>query len=222
MHSISKCRNGSDKKDCITSITSCGKPSEMLGRGESVMNGTGPYVMKPSMKDEMEKGKTEMKKHIRRIIIVSAIILSAALPGLKKLQPLEQKGVKLTKCTDGDTAHFMIDGQDTTVRFLAIDTPETKKPNTPVQPYGKEASRYTCDALSSAKEIRLEYEKEKTDMYGRNLAWVFVDDKLLQEQLIRKGYAKVAYLYDEYTYTDRLQKAEKEAKAQELGLWDKE
>ena len=85
-----------------------------------------------------------MKKHIRRIIIVSAIILSAALPGLKKLQPLEQKGVKLTKCTDGDTAHFMIDGQDTTVRFLAIDTPETKKPNTPVQPYGKEASRYTC------------------------------------------------------------------------------
>ena len=163
-----------------------------------------------------------MKKHIRRIIIVSAIILSAALPGLKKLQPLEQKGVKLTKCTDGDTAHFMIDGQDTTVRFLAIDTPETKKPNTPVQPYGKEASRYTCDALSSAKEIRLEYEKEKTDKYGRNLAWVFVDDKLLQEQLIRKGYAKVAYLYDEYTYTDRLQKAEKEAKAQELGLWNKE
>lgn len=202
------------------SITSCGKPSKMLGRGESVMNRTGPYVMKPSMKDEMET--EERKKHIRRIIIVSAIILSAALPGLKKLQPLEQKGVKLTKCTDGDTAHFMIDGQDTTVRFLAIDTPETKKPNTPVQPYGKEASRYTCDALSSAKEIRLEYEKEKTDKYGRNLAWVFVDDKLLQEQLIRKGYAKVAYLYDEYTYTDRLQKAEKEAKAQELGLWDKE
>lgn len=45
-----------------------------------------------------------MKKHIRRIIIASAIILSAALPGLKKLQPLEQEGVKLTKCIDGDTA----------------------------------------------------------------------------------------------------------------------
>lgn len=161
-------------------------------------------------------------KKIRRIIIVSAIALSAALPGLKKLQPLEQEGVKLIKCTDGDTAHFKIDGQDTTVRFLAIDTPETKKPNTPVQPYGEEASRYTCDALSSAKEIRLEYEKEKTDKYGRNLAWVFVDDKLLQEQLIQKGYAKVAYLYSDYKYTGRLQKAEKEAKAQELGLWDKE
>ncbi|MCR0385232.1 thermonuclease family protein, partial [[Clostridium] innocuum] len=114
------------------------------------------------------------------------------------------------------------DGRDTTVRFLAIDTPETKKPNTPVQPYGKEASQYTCDALSSAKEIRLEYEKEKTDKYGRCLAWVFVDDELLQEKLIRKGYAKVAYLYDEYTYTGRLQKAEKEAKERELGLWDKE
>ena len=51
---------------------------------------------------------------------------------------------------------------------------------------------------------------------------MFVDDELLQEKLIRKGYAKVAYLYDEYTYTDRLQKAEKEAKERELGLWDKE
>ncbi|RHV56862.1 thermonuclease [Clostridiaceae bacterium OM02-2AC] len=160
-----------------------------------------------------------MKKHIRRIIIASAIILSAALPGLKKLQPLEQEGVKLTKCTDGDTAHFMIDGQDTTVRFLAIDTPETKKPNTPVQPYGKEASRYTCDALSSAKEIRLEYEKEKDDKYGRCLAWVFVDDELLQEQLIQKGYAKVAYLYGDYKYTGRLQEAEKKAKAERLGIW---
>ncbi|MCR0293482.1 thermonuclease family protein [[Clostridium] innocuum] len=160
-----------------------------------------------------------MKKNIRRIIIVSAIVLSAALPGLKMLQPLEQEGVKLTKCTDGDTAHFMIDGQDTTVRFLAIDTPETIKPNTPVQPYGKEASQYTCDALNSAKEIRLEYEKEKNDKYGRNLAWVFVDDKLLQEQLIQKGYAKVAYLYGDYKYTGRLQEAEKKAKAERLGIW---
>ena len=160
-----------------------------------------------------------MKKHIRRIIIASAIILSAALPGLKKLQPLEQEGVKLTKCIDGDTAHFMIDGQDTTVRFLAIDTPATKTPNTPVQPYGKEASRYTCDALSSAKEIRLEYEKEKDDKYGRCLAWVFVDDELLQEQLIQKGYAKVAYLYGDYKYTGRLQEAEKKAKAERLGIW---
>ena len=84
------------------------------------------------------------------------------------------------------------------------------------------SKRYTCDALSSAKEIRLEYEKEKDDKYGRCLAWVFVDDELLQEKLIRKGYAKVAYLYDEYTYTGRLQKAEKEAKERELGLWDKE
>ena len=65
----------------------------------------------------------------------------------------------------------------------------------------------------------MEYEKEKDDKYGRCLAWVFVDDELLQEQLIQKGYAKVAYLYGDYKYTSRLQEAEKKAKAERLGIW---
>lgn len=48
---------------------------------------------------------------------------------------------------------------------------------------------------------------------------MFVDDELLQEQLIQKGYAKVAYLYGDYKYTGRLQEAEKKAKAERLGIW---
>ena len=48
---------------------------------------------------------------------------------------------------------------------------------------------------------------------------MFVDDELLQEQLIQKGYAKVAYLYGDYKYTSRLQEAEKKAKAERLGIW---
>lgn len=128
--------------------------------------------------------------------------------------------VSLAECVDGDTAKFYIIGKKETVRFLAIDTPETKHPTKKEEPYGYEASNYTCNSLKKATKIELEYdEKAKRDKYNRILAWIFVDDILLQESLINKGYAKVAYLYDEYIYTDILEKEEKEAKLKKVGRW---
>ena len=142
--------------------------------------------------------------------------------------------VKLSKCVDGDTAKFIINGKEYSTRFLAIDTPEVKHPKKKVEPYGKEASKFTCDSLTNAKEIVLEYDDNSTeeDKYGRKLAWIFVDnelfehygtssddDELLQEKLITKGYAKVAYLYDDYKYTNRLKIKEKEAKKKKNGIW---
>lgn len=129
-----------------------------------------------------------------------------------------KKAVEFSKCTDGDTAHFLIDGKDTTVRFLAIDTPEYTKEK---EPYGKEASAFTCDAIKHANQIHLEYDdgSDKTDKYGRDLAWVFVDGKLLQKMLVEEGLAEVAYLYGDYSYTDELQKAQGKAKLEKLNLW---
>lgn len=131
--------------------------------------------------------------------------------------------VKLSKCVDGDTAKFIINGREYSTRFLAIDTPEVKHPKKGVEPYGKEASKYTCDRLKTASKIVLEYDTNSTkeDKYGRRLAWVFVDNDLLQEKLISKGYAKVAYLYDDYKYTKRLQEKEKKAKKEKVGIWSK-
>ena len=133
---------------------------------------------------------------------------------------LEEK-VTFSKCVDGDTAKFVIGKKEYSTRFLAIDTPETKHPKKKVEPYGKEASEYTCKRLKEAKEIKLEYDDESTkeDKYGRRLAWIYVDGSLLQEELIEKGYAKVAYLYGDYQYTDRLKKKESEAKQKKLGIW---
>ena len=130
--------------------------------------------------------------------------------------------VQLEKCTDGDTAHFMIAGEDVTVRFLAIDTPETKHPAKGEEPFGREASEYTCSALQKATVIELEYDEgsDREEKYGRQLAWVFIDGDLLQEHLVELGYAKVAYLYGDYKYTDQLLEAEKRAKASHLGIWN--
>ena len=129
--------------------------------------------------------------------------------------------VKLDKCVDGDTAKFVIDDEVKTVRFLSINTPEIKHGSTEAEAYGDEAKDYTCDVLSSAKSIKLQYDpkSDKTDKYGRVLAWVFVDDELLQEKLINEGLAEVKYVYGDYLYTDELKSLEVIAQEAHKGIW---
>lgn len=132
--------------------------------------------------------------------------------------------VKFSKCVDGDTAKFERNNKVFTLRFLAVNTPETKSPKKGVEFYGKEASKYTCDRLEKAKTIEIEYDKnsDKSDRYGRKLGWVFLDDKLLQKDLVENGYAKVEYVYGKYKYLDELKELEKKAKKEKIGLWQKE
>ncbi|MCI5702142.1 MAG: thermonuclease family protein [Erysipelotrichaceae bacterium] len=137
----------------------------------------------------------------------------------------ETEKVKLSKCVDGDTAKFIMeDGSVKTARFLAIDTPESVHPKKEVEAYGKEASEFTCNLLTNAKSLKVEYDKasEKTDKYGRILVWVYADDKLVQETLLEEGYAKVAYLYASYEYTDHLKSVESIAKSKKLRIWSDE
>ncbi len=137
----------------------------------------------------------------------------------------EAEIVTLDKCVDGDTANFKTSsGTVYKTRFLAVDTPETVHPTKEVEAYGKEASDYTCETLTNAKEIKLEYDdnSDREDKYGRTLAWVWVDGVLLQQSLVEKGLAEVAYLYDDYQYTSLLQDAEVVAKANKVGQWSDE
>lgn len=122
--------------------------------------------------------------------------------------------VNLVSCVDGDTAIFEINGKEESVRFLAIDALEIN------EYYGKEASNYVCNALKNASKITLEFEEDSSkDKYNRVLAWVFVDDKLLQEELISKGLAQIKYLYDDYEYVDQLFDLQEKAKKEKIGLW---
>jgi len=154
-----------------------------------------------------------MKKNI--CIIIGLLLLFPTIVNA------ESKEVTLAKCVDGDTARFNIDGKVKSTRFLAIDTPESVHPKKKPEKYGKEASNYTCNQLKKARKIVLEYDDNstKTDKYDRALAWVFVDGKLLQQLLVREGYAKVTYLYGDYKYTDLLKKEEQKAKSNKLKIW---
>lgn len=167
----------------------------------------------------MKYKKRNYKKNTIITVIVG-VLVALVYEGIHYLLPLESKGnVQLAKCVDGDTARFYIDGKEEKVRFLAIDTPESVKVNTPIEPYGKEASDFTCSLLSEANDITLEFEEDKYDKYDRMLAWVFVDGKLLQEELLKEGYAQVKYVYDDYKYINRIKKAQVEAKRLHKGIW---
>lgn len=133
----------------------------------------------------------------------------------------EQVEVEFSKCVDGDTAKFVLNNKEITARFLAIDTPETVHPTKGEEPFGKEASNYTCNKLKEANKIKLEYDdgSEKTDKYDRHLVWVYYDDNFLQEELLNLGYAKIAYLYGNYKYTDDLKNIELVAKSNKNGIW---
>ena len=130
--------------------------------------------------------------------------------------------VTFSKCVDGDTIKVKVKNKEATVSMLAVDTPESVQPKKKVEYYGKEASDYTCNLITNAKKIELEYDSnsDKYDKYERLLAWVFVDDYLLQDKLVRNGYAEVAYLYDNYKYTDFLKDHEVLAKQEHIGIWD--
>lgn len=130
--------------------------------------------------------------------------------------------VEFKSCVDGDTIKVTIDSAVYTVRMLAINTPELAHDKVVEEYYAKEASEYTCNRIKNAKKIELEYDvkSDKTDKYGRLLAWVFVDGDLLEKELIEKGYAKVAYLYDDYKYAEELKKIQEEVSVKNIGVWD--
>ena len=133
----------------------------------------------------------------------------------------ERQDVSLVKCVDGDTAVFKVDEDEIKFRFLAIDTPETVHPTKGEEEGGKVASNYTCERLTNAKRLQIAYDEKstKTDKYGRGLAWIYVDDVLLQEELISKGYAEVAYIYSKYEFVDHLCEVQSKAILEKVGIW---
>ena len=153
----------------------------------------------------------------KKCLLLIILFLSLA----SNVQANTKEIVTFNKCVDGDTAIFNVNGDKLTVRFLAIDTPETVHQSKPVEPFGKEASDYTCSRIKNAKIIELEYDdgSSKLDKYNRGLAWIWVDDDLLQKELIERGLAKVAYLYGKYHHTETLKNSESVAKADKIGLW---
>ncbi len=122
--------------------------------------------------------------------------------------------VTLKKCVDGDTAVFNDPVGKT--RFLFVDTPES---TIEIEPFGKEASAYTCNALETASKIEIEYDGETKDKYDRTLGWIYVDGKLLQEQLALYGLVEDFYDYGDYKYEEKIVTAFNDGSLNHKGIY---
>jgi endonuclease YncB( thermonuclease family) len=128
----------------------------------------------------------------------------------------------VNRVIDGDTL-VLEDGR--TIRYLNVDTPETKKPNTIVQCFGPEASAYNS-ALVQGKKISLRRDKENEDRYGRDLRFVFLEgrdtskiENSVNAIMVRQGYGRALIIKPNNTFEDEFRKIEAEAKDQKAGLW---
>jgi hypothetical protein len=102
------------------------------------------------------------------------------------------------------------------VRLIGMDTPEVYFGT---QPYGPEASDLAKRELDD-EEVKLELEVQKIDSYDRLLAYVYLPDgQMLNETLVREGYAQVATFPPNVKYQERFLEAQKEARAANRGLW---
>ncbi|WP_254854024.1 thermonuclease family protein [Halobacillus salinus] len=158
--------------------------------------------------------------HHLYIMMFAAIVL--ALAGCSVSAPADKEGEQATIAgvVDGDTVKVDYKGTEESVRLLLVDTPETKHPSLPVQPFGPEASAFAKETLTEGKEVRLEFDGPKRDKYDRLLAYLWVDGENFNRMLLEEGLARYAYIYDPpYTYQDSFEKAEAQAEEKGIGIW---
>lgn len=121
---------------------------------------------------------------------------------------------------DGDTIAVKMDGHVEKVRFVGVDTPETHKPNTPVQCYGPVAAAFTKSTIGN-KRVRLVSDSLSTDRdrYGRLLRYVYLPDGTnVNESLVQGGYA-FYYPYFPFTKSQQFAADEQAAITAHKGLW---
>ncbi|MFK9092516.1 thermonuclease family protein [Bacillus salipaludis] len=131
-----------------------------------------------------------------------------------------QVPITLVQAIDGDTIKAKINGKVETIRYLLIDTPESRKPNMCVQPFAKEAFQRNNDLVKGGS-LSIEVEDGSIrDAYGRLLAYVYTDGVSIQETLLKEGFARVAYIMDPpYKYLKRYRTDETLAKESKLRIW---
>ncbi|MFS0554160.1 thermonuclease family protein [Brevibacillus sp. 179-C9.3 HS] len=155
-----------------------------------------------------------MKRFTIYLLALMALLTACASSGQPEANGEMDAVIK--RVVDGDT--FELDSGEK-VRMIGVDTPETVKPNHPVEPYGKEASNYSKELLTG-KQVKLKFDVEPYDKYKRLLAYVYLaDGTFVNEKLIRDGYARIMTIPPNVAQAELFLAAEREAREQNRGLW---
>lgn len=178
------------------------------------------------------KQPTRVPKIVLSIVTVVGIIAASVLvsgvvriiPAKKVVELPPQPGYyKVNYVHDGDTISVNMDGREEKIRMIGVDTPETIKPNSPVECYGVAASNFTKQLLSN-KTVRLESDpiNQNRDRYSRLLRYVYTQDGVLVNSfIIQQGYG-FAYLSFPFTKAEEFRLAQVDARQHNRGVWSGE
>jgi len=135
---------------------------------------------------------------------------------------------RVVRIVDGDTIVIDRGRGKEKVRYIGMNTPETVRPNSPVEFMGKEASAANA-ALVEGRTVTLEQDVSDTDQYGRLLRYVWVNDgagssglTMVNLALVQQGFAQADTWPPDVRYADLLVVAQRAARDQGLGLWGPE
>jgi micrococcal nuclease len=126
--------------------------------------------------------------------------------------------VAVADIVDGDTIEVLIDGTEEDVRYIGVDTPESVKPGAAVECFGPEASDFN-ERLVGGERVRLEFGPERRDDYGRLLAYVYVGERFVNADLVRRGYATTLTIAPNDQFAPLLNRLQQEAGNAGRGLW---
>ncbi|MFC2754805.1 MAG: thermonuclease family protein [Candidatus Nanogingivalis sp.] len=186
----------------------------------SILPGGKPlFVRDDDQKNSAQKKERETKTPEENPKIESGIVGESLLAN-EEIR--KSPTYKVLRVVDGDTIRIDYNGKDEKVRFIGLDTPETKDPRKPIQCFGREATAKMTE-FAENKNVRLEFDRTQgeRDKYGRILAFVYSEDnKNLAYEMIRQGYGnEYTYNSNPYKYQSEFKEAARKAREENKGLW---
>lgn len=153
--------------------------------------------------------------------LVGGVVLLGGAAGLAAARTHSDAAERtvVDRVVDGDTIDVLVGGQERRVRLLNIDAPESVAPDAPVECLGPEAAEFLRQRLPEGTVVRLEYDVERTDGYGRDLAGVFRGDELVNAAMAQAGLARPMAIEPNTKFLEQVQRASKEAEERHLGLF---
>nr|WP_246344803.1 thermonuclease family protein [Conexibacter arvalis] len=160
-------------------------------------------------------------------MLAAALVFGdVALPGWlgggdSDLRPGGSAVARVARVVDGDTIAVDLDGRDERVRYIGVDTPETVKPNAPVECFGKAAHQLNARLLAGASQVVLRFDRELRDRYGRLLAYVYRDGQAqsVNARLVAAGAARTLKISPNTSHATELARLQADARAAGRGLW---
>ena len=142
--------------------------------------------------------------------------------------PAEAQQGRVVRIVDGDTIIVAVDrpggpippGDDHRVRLLEMDTPESVKPNYPVECGGANATAFAKKELPAGSTVYLLADRQDKDGFGRYLRYAWdLDGEFYNEKAVAEGYARAVLYQPNDLYIDRIRRAENSARHAQRGVW---